>query len=138
MGIRKRIEAARREVDQRDLDSIRQELRAEAERREPPPQPSPPPPPVPGGNVSYEIQARAAIEVLDAVFPDYPESLRKSGTTGTIALQVDVGPDGKVKTAAIASSQLQSLNKDTVEAVKKWTFKPGNRSIRLVLKFSLQ
>jgi len=137
MGIRKRIEAARREVDQRDLDSIRQELRAEAERREPPPQPSPPPPPVPGGNVSYEIQTRAAIEVLDAVFPDYPESLRKSGTTGTIALQVDVGPDGKVKTATIASSQLQTLNKDTVEAVKKWTFKPGNRSIRLVLKFSL-
>jgi outer membrane biosynthesis protein TonB len=33
---------------------------------------------------------------------------------------------------------LQDLNKATLDAVKKWSFKPGNRSIRLVLKFALQ
>jgi len=137
-GIRRRIEAARREIDQRDLDSLRNETRAEAERREPPPQPSPPPPPVPTGSITYEIQTRSPIEVIDAVYPDYPEALRRKGSAGTIAVQVDIGPDGKVKTAAIATSQLQDLNKDTLEAVRKWSFKPGNRSLRLVLKFSLQ
>ena len=42
--IQRKIEYARREIDQRKLDEIRQEVRAEAERREPPPQPSAPPP----------------------------------------------------------------------------------------------
>jgi TonB family protein len=56
---------------------------------------------------------------------------------GTIALRVDVGPDGKVKTAAVATSQLPDLNNAALDAIKKWTFKPGNRTIRVVFKFSL-
>jgi TonB family protein len=136
--VRKRIETARREVDSRELEALRKELRAEAEVREPPPTPAPPPPPVPAGSISYQIATRAPIEVVDSIFPDYPETLRKKGTAGTISLQVDIGPDGKVKTASITSSQLQDLNKATLDAVKKWSFKPGNRSIRLVLKFALQ
>jgi len=135
--VRKRIEAARRAVDLKELEALRSELRTEADRREPPPQPAPPPPPIPAGTISYQIEARAAIEVVDAEYPDYPEALRKNGTTGTISLQVDVGPDGKVKTALISNSQLPDLNKATLEAVKKWSFKPGNRSIRLILKFAL-
>ena len=136
--VRKRIEMARREVDLRELEALRKELRAEAEVREPPPTPAPPPPPVPVGSISYQVETRAAIEVVDSIFPDYPETLRKKGTAGTISLQVDIGPDGKVKTASITNSQLQDLNKATLDAVKKWSFKPGNRSIRLVLKFALQ
>jgi TonB family protein len=136
--VRKRIEMARREVDLRELEALRKELRAEAEVREPPPTPAPPPPPIPVGSISYQIETRAPIEVVDSVFPDYPEALRKKGSVGTISLQVDIGPDGKVKTVSIANSQLQDLNKATLDAVKKWSFKPGNRSIRLVLKFALQ
>lgn len=136
--VRKRIEMARREVDLRELEALRKELRAEAEVREPPPTPAPPPPPVPAGSISYQIETRAPIEVVDSIFPDYPETLRKKGTAGTISLQVDIGPDGKVKTASITNSQLQDLNKATLDAVKKWSFKPGNRSIRLILKFALQ
>jgi TonB family protein len=136
--VRKRIEAARREIDSRELEALRSQLRAEADRREPAPKPSPPPPPVPSGSISYEIVARAAIEVVDAVYPDYTEDLRRKGVAGAITLQVDVGPDGLVKTASIVTSQLQDLNKTTLEAVKKWAFKPGNRSIRLVLKFAIQ
>src|SRR2546425_915248 len=75
-AIRKRIEAARREVDLRELEDLRSQVRAEAELREPPPKPAPPPPPIPGGNISYEIETRAPIEVVEAVFPDYPEPLR--------------------------------------------------------------
>ena len=137
-AIRKKIETARREVDARDLEEIRQQARAEAERREPTPKPSPPPAPVPAGSISYEVETRAPIEVVETIYPDYPETLRKKGASGTIALRVDVGPDGKVKTATVASSQLPDLNNATLEAIKKWSFKPGNRSIRVVLKFSLQ
>src|SRR5262249_8609529 len=52
-NVRKRIESARRAVDARELEALRSELRAEAERREPPPKPTPPPPPVPSGSISY-------------------------------------------------------------------------------------
>jgi TonB family protein len=135
--IRKKIENARRQIDERRLQQIRSEIAAEAARREPPPKPAPPPPPVPTGAITYQIEARAAIEVVEAIYPDYPEALRRKGAAGTIALRVEVGPDGKVKTAAIASSQLPDLNTATVEAVKKWSFKPGNRTIRLIMTYSL-
>ena len=62
----------------------------------------------------------------------------KKAAAGAIALRVDVGPDGKVKTATIASSKLPDLNTATLEAVKKWSFKPGNRSIRVIVTYSLQ
>jgi len=93
---------------------------------------------VPEGTIGYEIETRAPIEVVDATYPEYPESLRAKHATGTIALRVDIGPDGKVRTASIAASQIPDLNNAATDAVKKWVFKPGNRSICLVLKFSLQ
>jgi len=137
-SIRRKIENARREIDQRELDQLQKQVRAEAERREPPPQPSVPPPPVPEGRISYSIESRAPLEVLDAVYPDYPEALRKKGTAGAITFRVDIGPDGTVKTAAVAASQIPDLNNGALEAMKKWSFKPGNRSIRVVLTFALQ
>lgn len=137
-AIRRNIEQARRRGDQRDLDQIDKEVRSIAAEREPPPKPTPPPPPVPPGSISYQIEARAPIQVVDAVYPDYPEPLRAKHAAGTIAVRVDVGADGKVRTAGIASSQLPDLNNATLDAVKKWVFKPGNFSIRLVLTFSLQ
>jgi TonB family protein len=137
-SIRRNIEMARRRGDQRDLDQIDKEVRDIAAEREPPPKPAPPPPPVPPGSIRYQIEARAPIEVVDAVYPEYPETLRAKHSAGTITVRVDVGADGKVRTASIASSQLPDLNNATLDAVKKWVFKPGNLSIRLVLTFSLQ
>jgi TonB family protein len=138
LTIRKKIESARREIDAQDLEKIRQQAREEESRREPPPKPTPPPPPVPTGSISYEIETRAPIEVVETVYPEYSDALRRKGAAGVIAVRVDVGPDGKVKTASIASSQVPDLNNATLEAVKKWSFKPGNRSIRVVLTFALQ
>lgn len=137
-AVRKRIETARREADDRRLEQIRREVAAEVQQREPPRPVAPPPPPVPPGRIDYQIEARAPIEVLENVYPEYPENLRKSGSKGTITLRVDVGPDGKVKTVSVATSQLPEMNTATVEAVKQWTFKPGNRSIRIVFNYSLQ
>jgi TonB family protein len=137
-AIRKKIETARRDIDERKLEEIRQQAREEVGRREPPAKPAPPPPPVPPGSITYDIETRAPIEIVDAVYPDYPETLRSKGAAGSITLRVDIGPDGKVRAAAVDSSQVPDLNNAAIEALKKWSFKPGNRSIRVVLKFSLQ
>jgi len=137
--LRKKIENARRQIDERELTEIRKEVAEKAVLRDPPPpKPAPPPPPVPTGSISYQIEARSAIEVLEAIYPDYPEALRSKRAAGNIALRVDVGPDGKVKTAVIASSQVPDMDAATLTAVKKWSFKPGNRSIRLIVTYSLQ
>jgi TonB family protein len=138
MAVRKRIEAARRDADYKDLETVRTAATEERDRREPLQPPPPPPKPVPNGSISYEIETRAPIEVVDSSYPDYSESLRRKGATGTIIVQVDIGPDGKVKAATIVNSQIADLNKATVDAIKKWSFKPGNRSVRLLLKFALQ
>jgi TonB family protein len=137
-AVRKRIEAARRDADYKDLVSVRDEANAERDRREPLQPPPPPPPPVPNGSISYEIETRAPIEVVDSSYPDYAEALRRKGAAGTITVLVDIGPDGKVKTASVVNSQITDMNKATLDAVKKWSFKPGNRSLRLVFKFALQ
>ena len=137
-AVRRRIENARREADNLWLEQIRKEVAAEEQRREPPRPPAPPPPPVPPGRIDFQIQTRAPIEVLETVYPDYPENLRKNGSAGKITLRVDIGPDGKVKAASVTSSQLTDMNAATVAAVKGWTFKPGNRSISLIFTYSLQ
>jgi TonB family protein len=136
--VRKKIENARRDVDTRKLEEIRKEVAEKETRLEPPKPPTPPPPPVPVGRIDYQIEARAPIEVVDVVYPEYSEALRRTGTTGTVSVRVDIGPDGKVKSAAIASSKLPAMNTPTVEAVKQWTFKPGNRSIQIVFNYLLQ
>jgi TonB family protein len=138
--VRKKIEAVRREAAARELDDLRSVVRAQVELREPTPKPAPPPPPAPTGSISYEIETRAPIEILNVVYPDYSEALRRKGVAGRMALQLDVGPDGKVRSATVATSQVPDLNTPTVEAVKRWSFKPGPRAlnIRVIMTFSLQ
>jgi len=137
-AVRKKIETARRDADSRDLDAIRKEVDERAARLEPPKPPAPPPPPVPVGRIDYQIEARTPIEVVNVVYPDYPENLRRNGSAGTVNVRVDIGPDGKVKAAVISSSKLPAMNTPTVEAVKQWTFKPGNRSIQIIFNYLLQ
>ena len=137
-AVRKRIETARRDADSLKLQEIRKEVDEKATLLEPPRPAPPPPPPVPVGRIDYQIEARAAIEVVNVVYPDYPEQLRKNGSTGTVSVRVDVGPDGKVKTAVISSSKLPAMNTPTIEAVKQWTFKPGNRTIQIIFNYLLQ
>jgi TonB family protein len=138
--VRRKIEGVRREAAARELEDLRKVVRTEADRREPPPKPSAPPPPVPTGSINYEIETRAPIEIVSTVFPEYSEALRRKGVAGKLTLQVDVGPDGKVRTATVANSQAPDLNNATIEALKKWVFKPakGSLNIRVIMTFSLQ
>ncbi len=138
MSVRKRIEGARRELEDRSVQRLRRQVDAEVARREPPPAPKAAPAAIPPGRISYQIEARAPIEVMDSIFPDYPEELRRSGVGGSITLQVVVGPDGSPKTVTVATSTLPRLNAATIDAVKKWLFKPGSRTIKLIIDYALQ
>jgi TonB family protein len=137
---RKRIETERRDLEDKRLEQIRRDVAAKVEAIEPKPELPPPPAPIPAGQISYEIEARSRLEVLDAILPDYPEAMRKAGSAGRIVLRVDIGADGRVKAASVVSSQLPAMNSATIDAVRSWSFKapravPG---VRVIVNFLLQ
>jgi len=142
-ALKKKVESIRSAADSRSMERLRAEVDAKVEAVTPPPKPEPPPVPVPAGRVTYEIEARTTLEVVKAVYPEYPDELRKKGTTGRIILRVDIGADGAVKTAAITDSQLPALNAGALEAAKQWTFRlpqasrPATASIKLVFSYLL-
>jgi TonB family protein len=122
MNMTKLIESARREVDSQKMERIRRDLEAKVNEREPVQVPEPVLP-TPDGQINFEIAATTALAVANQVYPQYPEALRKAGRQGKISLRVEVAPDGSVKNAVVATSQVPELNAATIAAVKKWVFK---------------
>jgi TonB family protein len=143
MEMTRKVEMARRTVDSEKMETIRRDVETKVNEREPV-KPPPPPVVVPEGAISYEISAGAAIEVVDTTYPEYPEALRRQGKAGRINLRVEVGTDGKVRTATVTTSQIPELNAATIEAAKKWTFKmpararPAPVSVTLTFNYALQ
>jgi TonB family protein len=140
-NVSKRIENARREIESRQVERLRHDVETTVNEREPikPPEP---PVVVREGTINYQIAATTTLEVVNAIYPDYPEELRRLGKSGKINLRVEIAPDGTVKSAVVASSQLPELNAATVEAAKKWTFKSPARArtsaVSITLSFIYQ
>jgi TonB family protein len=63
--------------------------------------------------------------VVFKVDPEYPEEARKAKVSGTVALSVIVGQDGKARSIHVVKSLGVGLDEKAIEAVKKWKFKPG-------------
>lgn len=57
--------------------------------------------------------------------PQYSESARKAKIEGIATLFVTVGADGRVSDAVIVQTVEPTLDKNAVEAVKRWKFKPA-------------
>jgi len=60
-------------------------------------------------------------KVKSKVSPSYPEIARKIGLTGTVKVQVVVGPNGSVKETKVIGGH-PILVTAAVDAVKKWRF----------------
>jgi TonB family protein len=143
LGFRRKIESARRDADDQRLQRLRNEVVAEVRQREPLPPPPAPAAPVPEGRINYQIEARVALEVMQVVYPEYPEAMRRAGTTGNVTLAVIVAANGSVASATVVNSALPALNAAVVDAVKRWTFNPAQRAgttrtLRIVFSFLLQ
>jgi len=123
----RKIDAARREVDSRGEERIRREMEKKVTEREPVQRPVPPAP-IPPGQINYEIAATTNLEVIQPIYPDYSEDLRKRGIAGRVTLRLEVTPDGKVKNAAATASQAPELTAAAVEAARKWIFKVPPRT----------
>ena len=140
----RRAEEARRELEARQLQRIREEVQAIVAQREPP---VPPPPPVTRppelfGKIEYTVSASRQLSIVDAPLPIYANSLVQRGAAGKITVRITIGADGKVTQASIADSQLPEMNTSTLDAAKKWTFAgaAGRPPVdaRIVFTFSVQ
>jgi len=140
----RRSEEARRELEGRQLQRIRDEVQAIVVQREPQPPPPPPVtrPPELFGKIDYSVQSTRQLSIVNAPLPIYPDSLIQKSVTGKITVRVTIGPDGKVTQASIADSGLAEMSTSTLEAAKKWTFTPaaGRPPVdaRITFTFSVQ
>ncbi len=58
-------------------------------------------------------------KIVSRVVPDYPELARKMQITGTVRVEITVGPNGKAKfTQVVGGSPV--LAKAAVDAIEKW------------------
>ncbi len=61
--------------------------------------------------------------------PDYPKLARRRGWQGTVVLEVDVDRDGRVQAVRVqAGSSHSLLDREAMEAVRKWRFTPGSKN----------
>lgn len=85
-------------------------------------------------------------QIARQVPPVYPAAARRSGTEGTVLLQVDVQSSGRPGLVSLVSSSGSGLlDSAAIRAVKKWTFRPAtiagvptSGQVRVPVRFRLQ
>lgn len=91
---------------------------AAAKAKEAPPPPPPPPPPG-AGSVTRPVP-------INQPNPVYTADALTAGIQGVVVVAVTVASDGSVKDARIVKS-VSALDQAALDAVRKWTFRPGTR-----------
>jgi len=67
-------------------------------------------------------------EILHQVQPEYSEEARKAKFSGTVTLRIVVDASGHVSEAKVVRGIGLGLDEKAIEAVNKWTFKPGTKN----------
>jgi TonB family protein len=80
-------------------------------------------------------QPEVARKIASRVVPEYPELARKMQITGTVRVEVTVGPNGKSKfTQVVGGSPV--LAKAAVDAVEKWKWAPGPQETKELIELN--
>jgi TonB family protein len=66
-------------------------------------------------------------EIEERVEPEYTEEARIARHEGTVALQADIGSDGRAGNFRLLRSLGLGLDEKAVEAVRQWVFKPARQ-----------
>ncbi len=81
-----------------------------------------------GGGVYHVGGGVSAPMILHQVDPEYSEEARKAKYGGTVMLRIVVDTSGHVSKAEVVRSLGMGLDEKAIEAVNKWTFKPGTKN----------
>ncbi len=81
-----------------------------------------------GGGVYRVGGGVSAPQILHQVDPEYSEEARKAKYGGAVLLQLVVDASGRVRDVSVVRSLGLGLDEKAIEAVNKWTFKPGMKN----------
>ena len=77
--------------------------------------------------------------------PEYPSEMKRLGASGVVAVTIVIDEKGKVISANVAKSSRAEFESAALEAVNKWTFKPGKKDgapvktrVTIPLRFNLE
>lgn len=59
--------------------------------------------------------------------PKFPDSMRKDGMSGVVAVVLVIDEKGSILTCSIAKSSNPDFERPALDAVKSWKFKPGKK-----------
>jgi TonB family protein len=63
--------------------------------------------------------------LLQKVEPEYSDEARAAKLTGTVALSIEIGPDGLARNARVLRELGLGLDENAIDAIGQWRFKPG-------------
>lgn len=59
--------------------------------------------------------------------PRYPDSLKREGVSGVVAVVIVIDEKGAIMSSSIAKSSHAEFERPALEAVKNWKFKPAKK-----------
>jgi protein TonB len=59
--------------------------------------------------------------------PKYPDSLKREGVSGVVAVQIIIDETGVVSSSSILKSSHPDFEKPALDAVRNWKFKPAKK-----------
>jgi TonB family protein len=81
-------------------------------------------PPKPGTDGVYEVPASNMKKLDSSAAVEFPRELSAYEVTDTVAIEVTVSPEGRVKKAKAVSGKIDALKEAAEKTVKKWAFEP--------------
>ena len=81
-------------------------------------------PPKPGTNGVYEVPSSDLKKLNPSAAVEFPRQLSAYEITDTVAVEVTVSPEGRVKKAKAVSGKLDALKEAAEKTVRTWAFEP--------------
>ncbi len=83
--------------------------------------------------VAQTYVAESDRRVISRVDPEYPDALKRLYIGGVVRVEVQVAPNGSVKTAKLLGGS-PILGQSTMKAVKQWKYAPAGAEETLTVK----
>src|SRR5262245_59801610 len=64
-------------------------------------------------------------QLIERISATYPKEAEQAGLTGTVVLEFDVDPDGKVQNATVKTAAGHGFDEAALDAVRRFVFAPG-------------
>lgn len=81
-------------------------------------------PPKPGVDGVYEVPASNLKKLDSSAAVEFPRELSAYEVTDTVAIDVTISPEGRVRKAKAVSGKIDALKDMAEKTVKKWAFEP--------------